>query len=149
MISEKEFDEVIHLPLVRHVASMARPFAKHEVHLPPIEAKAAANRSEMALACWIAVLTRIFLKMRGSASETPLIDRVWKFADGVVDIDVRVGIHGANHKFKITTENNGRTTFHLRIFSWNSKGERSCEFERFGSFRGGVAGQGIETLPVN
>ena len=148
MITEKEFGNVIDLPTVKHVAAMARPFAKHEVHLPPVAAQMATNKSEMALAYWVAVLTLIFLKTKGAASHTPLVERVWKFADGNVDIDIRVGIHGGNYKFKITAEMTGPTTFRLRIYTWNSNGDKVCEFERFGSYRGNAARQAIETMPV-
>ena len=147
MIAEKEFNDIMMLPLIQHVAAKARPFHIHEVRLPSV-ASNAANRSEMALAYWVAVLTKVFLKAQGAAPN-PLIERVWTFADGIVDIDIRVGVRGGYRKFKLTTKMTGPTTFHLRIISWNAQGRDVCEFERFGSLRGNADHQGIETLPVS
>jgi hypothetical protein len=148
MITEIEFNAIIQNPLIQQVAARARPFATHEIRLPPVASRAVNNRSEMALANWIAVLTKVFLKARGAASN-PLIERVWKFADGNVDIDIRVGIHGGYHKFKVVADMTGPTSFRLKIYSWNPRGEKICDFERFGALRGNVDRQGIETLPVS
>ena len=148
MITEKEFSDVIQLPMIKHVADRARPFATHEIRLPPIASSVANNRSEMALAYWIATLTKVFLKARGAASN-PLIERVWKFANGEVDVDIRVGIRGGYHKFKLTTSMTGPTSFQLRIYSWNAGGQKICDFERYGALRGNAQQQGIDTLPVS
>jgi hypothetical protein len=146
MITEIEFHNILRLPMIKQVASHARPFAKHEVRLPSIATNAPEDRSEKALAYWVAVQTRIFMKARGAASD-PMIEKVWKFTDGDVDIDLRVGIHGGYHKFKVTAGMSGPTSFFLRIYSWNN-GQKSCDFERYGAYVGNAEKQGVETLPA-
>jgi hypothetical protein len=146
MTTEKELDDLMRNPMIQHVVAHAHPFARHEARLQPIGAP--ANRPEMALAGWIAVQTKVFLKGRGAASN-PLIEKVWKFTDGNAEIDIRVGISGSTKKFKITTGMTGPTSFRLRIVTWNAQGKEDCEWERFGSYRGNNVAAGIDTLPVS
>jgi hypothetical protein len=147
MITEKDLDELMRNPMIQHVAAQAHPFALHETRLQPVASNAATNRSERTLAYWIAVQTKVFLKARGAASN-PLIEKVWKFADGDADIDIRVGIHGGYKKFKIKTARTGLTSFHLKIVTWNAQGREDCEWERYGSYRGNDAKACIDTLPT-
>jgi hypothetical protein len=147
MITEKDLYNLMTNPTILHVVAKSRPFARHEVHLPPVATNVADNRSETALAYWIVVQTKIFLKARGAASN-PLIEKVWKFADGNADVDFRVGIRGETRKFKVKTSMSGPTSFRLKILTWNSQGKEECEWERFGAYCGNAQNAGIETLPV-
>ena len=148
--NEVEFFKILDNPLVKTTAAHVKPFAKHGSRITAVATSTqdvGANRSERALAIWIAVLLRVYLHTRGAASG-PLVEKVWKFAAGEADIDIRVGINGENHFFKVITSMSGPTSFRLRIYSWTN-GKRSCDWERFGSYLGDQSHAGIETLPVN
>jgi hypothetical protein len=147
MITEKDLDDLIRNPMIQHVVAKSRPFAAHEVHLPAVVSNAADDRSEKALAFWIVVQIKTFLKERGAASH-PMIEKVWKCAGGNTDVDIRVGTHGGYEKFKIKTSMSGPTSFHLKIVTWNGNGKEDCEWERFGAYRGNANGGAIETLPT-
>jgi hypothetical protein len=147
MITEKDLDDLMRNPTIQHVAAQAHPFAGHETRLQPVASSAPANRSERALLFWIAVQTKVFLKHRG-AVPNPMIEKVWKFADGDADVDIRAGIQGSYKKFKIKTSRTGPTSFQLRIVTWNGQGKEECEWERYGIYRGNNARAAIETVPT-
>ena len=101
-MNEVEFFKILDNPLVKSTAAHVKPFAKHGSRITAVATSTqdvGANRSERALAIWIAVLLRVYLHTRGAASG-PLVEKVWKFAAGEADIDIRVGINGENHFFQ-------------------------------------------------
>lgn len=145
MISERELEQLIHNPLIRKAAAHARPIG--------VWRSTADDRAANALAAWIAVLTRQYLRDIGAAS-APLVEKIWKFSGGAVDIDMRVGVNGAYRKLKIETGMVGPYTIKLQIRDWHKAlvgfavQDREDRWERFGAYRGNDDRQGIETLPV-
>jgi hypothetical protein len=150
-MNEIEFDKILDMQLVKTTAAHVKPFAKHGGVIMPIRTfveDVGTNRSDTALAIWIAVNIRVFVHARGSA-HGPMVEKIWKFAGGDTDIDIRAGFNGGNHFFKIMTGmSTGKTSFWLRIYSWDH-GKKVCDWERYGSYRGTKDYAGIETLPVN
>ena len=145
MISERELEQLMHDPLIQKAAAPARPMGVWRSNVE--------DRAANALAAWIAVLTRQYLRHIGAAS-APIVEKVWKFQGGVVDIDMRVGVHGAYRKLKIETGMVGPHTIKLQIRDWHKSlvgfavKDREDRWERFGAYRGNSDREGIETLPV-
>ncbi len=139
MITEKELDGKFRNPMIRRAAAPARTLG--------VVSYAADNRTEDSLANWIVTLTRVYVRHIGGASN-PMVEKVWTFANGKADIDMRIGVHGFYKKFKITTEMSGPASLVLRISSWNKFGQPEAQWIRYGAYRGGSQGEGIETLPV-
>lgn len=138
-MTEREIDELIRDPKIKMAAAHARPMG--------VSSFAGADRTEKAVANWVAVLTRVYLKAQGAVSN-PLVEKVWAFAGGTVDVDMRVGVQGTYKKFKVTAELSGPTSLVLRIHSWNKFGRPEPPWVRYGAYRGGNLAEGIETLPL-
>src|SRR5688572_12252614 len=107
-MTEREIDELIRNPKIKMAAAHSRPTG--------VSSFADENRSERAVANWVAVLTNVYLKAHGAGSN-PLVEKVWTFGGGNVDVDMRVGMHGVYKKFKVTAELSGPTSMVLRIQS--------------------------------
>lgn len=145
MITEKELENLIADPLIHKAAAHIRPAG--------VWTDIAEGRPERALAGWIAVLTRRYIREIRAASN-PLVEKIWKFQGGVVDIDMRVGVHGTYRKLKIETALTGPHTLRFQVRDWHKKtglfGPMDAEerWERYGVYRGNTEREGIETLPV-
>lgn len=145
MISEREIENLIHHPTVQAQARHARPGV--------VATNYATDSAERALAMWIAISTKQYLRSIHAASN-PLVEKVWSFARGNADIDMRVGVNGAYRKFKVETSMTGPQTFKLQIRSWHkglvgfSVHEQQDLWVRYGAYRGSGGYEGIETLPV-
>jgi hypothetical protein len=146
MLTEMEMERLLRDPMIKGAA-------KRVIHAP-IGTSHAAGSADRALSMWIAVLTHQFLHSIHAASN-PLVEKVWTFAKGRADIDMRVGVNGFYRKFKIETSMTGPTSFKLQIRSWHhgpggsgmSGGESL--WVRYGAFRGQGDLEGIDTLPLH
>ncbi len=105
------------------------------------------HRGARALMLWLAVQTKVWLREKQAISE-PLIERIWWFADGRSDIDMRVVIKGAYRKFKVKTEMLGPTAARFQILTWKHPGQPATVWERYGRYIGNESKAGFETLPV-
>ena len=145
MMTEREMENLLHDPKVKHAAKSVRP--------APIGTNYITGSADRALSMWIAVLTHQFLRSIHAVSH-PLVEKVWTFAQGRSDIDMRVGAHGGYRKFKVETSMTGPQTFKLQIRSWYKSqgmigiGEREDVWVRYGAYRGEGNFEGIETLPT-
>ena len=145
MINERQIENLLHDPRVTGAARSVRPV--------PLGTNYATDSAERALAMWIAVLTQQFLRSIHAVSN-PLVEKVWIFARGKTDIDMRVGAHGVYRKFKVETSMTGPQTFKLQIRSWHKElfgfGVKDLEdlWVRYGVYRGEGDHKGIDTLPI-
>lgn len=137
MMTEREMENLLHDPKVKLAAKALRP--------APIGTTYATNSADRALSMWIAVLTHQFLRSIHAVSH-PLVEKVWTFAQGRSDIDMRVGAHGGYRKFKVETSMTGPQTFKLQIRTFH--GAYDTCWERYGVYRGEGTYRGIETLPI-
>ncbi len=143
MMTEREMEMLLHDPRIKGAAK--------SLTAAPVGTNFATGTADRALSLWIAVLTHQFLHSI-HAAQHPLVERVWTFAQGKADIDMRVGVNGIYRKFKVETSMTGPTSFKLQIRSWhNSPGgmhERESQWVRYGAYRGNGTFQGIDTLPI-
>ena len=145
MMNERQIENLLHDPRIKGAGRSLRPV--------PLGTDHASDSAERALAIWIAVLTQHFLRSIHAVSN-PLVEKVWTFARGKADIDMRVGVHGAYRKFKVETSVTGPQTFKLQIRAWHKAlvGFHVKDLEdvwtRYGVYRGEGDYEGIETLPI-
>jgi hypothetical protein len=138
-MTESEFEKLLRNPLVET--------ATWDGKETRIDTPNGPGSSDRNMALWLAAETVTWIKENDAAS-LPIVERVWKFEQGVADIDMRVGVHGEYRKFKLTTARTGRFVYRIRIQAWDQKGVPAKVWERYGEYSGDEEFAGFETVPV-